>query len=35
VLVTALDGFELRATYDAETNLRLLQPQGADDHDAA
>ncbi len=27
VLVTALDGFELRATYDAETNLRLLQPR--------
>ena len=28
VLVTSLEGFELRATYDAETNLRLLQPQG-------
>lgn len=27
VLVTALEGFELRATYDAETNLRLLQPR--------
>ncbi len=35
VLVTALDGIELRATYDAETNLRLLQPHGAQDHDAA
>ncbi|WP_425265340.1 PCC domain-containing protein [Achromobacter agilis] len=35
VLVTALDGFELRATYDAETNLRLLQPHGAEDHDPA
>ena len=32
VLVTSLEGFELRATYDAETNLRLLQPQGMGDH---
>ena len=32
VLVTSLEGFELRATYDAETNLRLLQPQGTGDH---
>ncbi len=27
VLVTSLDGFELRVTYDPETNIPLLQPQ--------
>lgn len=27
VLVTSLEGFDLRASYDPETNLRLLQPQ--------
>ena len=26
-LVTTLDGFELRVTFDAETNIALLQPQ--------
>jgi predicted DNA-binding protein with PD1-like motif len=26
VLVTSLDGFELRVTYDPETNIPLLQP---------
>lgn len=26
VLVTSLDGFELRVAYDAETNIALLQP---------
>ncbi|WP_454676775.1 PCC domain-containing protein [Achromobacter marplatensis] len=35
VLVTSLEGFELRATYDAETNLRLLQPQGGGNHELA
>jgi predicted DNA-binding protein with PD1-like motif len=27
VLVTSLDGFELRETYDPETNISLLEPQ--------
>ncbi|MEO7400982.1 MAG: hypothetical protein ABIV07_09480, partial [Polaromonas sp.] len=27
-LVTALDGFELRVTYDAETNLSFFLPTG-------
>lgn len=27
VLVTSLDGFELRVTYDPETNIELLEPQ--------
>ncbi len=27
VLVTSLDGFELRQTFDPETNIPLLQPQ--------
>lgn len=27
VLVTSLDGFELRVTFDPETNIPLLQPQ--------
>lgn len=26
VLVTALEGFELRVAFDAETNIRLIQP---------
>ena len=32
VLVTALEGFELRVTFDAETNMALLQPQEVADH---
>ena len=27
VLVTVLEGFELRMTFDPETNMALLQPQ--------
>lgn len=31
VLVTSLDGFELRQAYDPETNITLLQPYKDDD----
>ncbi len=31
VLVTSLDGFELRVAYDAETNIPLLQPHEESD----
>jgi predicted DNA-binding protein with PD1-like motif len=31
VLVTSLDGFELRVTFDPETNIPLLQPQETSD----
>jgi len=33
VLVTALDGFELRQAYDPETNMQLLQPHEVIDND--
>lgn len=33
VLVTALEGFELRVTFDAETNMSLLQPQPLAHHE--
>ena len=33
VLVTSLDGFELRVAYDAETNISMFQPI-AESHDA-
>jgi predicted DNA-binding protein with PD1-like motif len=33
VLVTSLDGFELRETYDPETNISLLQPREEEDFD--
>lgn len=33
VLVTSLDGFELRVAYDSETNISLLQPQETTRHE--
>jgi len=33
VLVTSLDGFELRVAYDSETNISLLQPQQKAHHE--
>nr|WP_244424736.1 DNA-binding protein [Methylobacterium nodulans] len=33
VLVTSLDGFELRQAYDPETNIPLLQPYKDDTHE--
>jgi predicted DNA-binding protein with PD1-like motif len=33
VLVTSLDGFELRQAFDPETNIPLLRPQGRPRHD--
>jgi len=32
VLVTSLDGFELRVTFDPETNIPLIQPH-EENHD--
>jgi predicted DNA-binding protein with PD1-like motif len=34
VLVISLEGFELRASYDPETNIPLLQPREETSHDA-
>ena len=33
VLVTSLDGIDLRVAYDSETNISLLQPQKAARHE--
>jgi len=33
VLVTSLEGFELRVAFDSETNIPLLQPHAEVDHD--
>jgi predicted DNA-binding protein with PD1-like motif len=33
VLVTALHGFDLRVTFDPETNIPLIQPQQENDND--
>jgi predicted DNA-binding protein with PD1-like motif len=33
VLVTSLEGFELRQAYDEETRIPLLQPVEADKHE--
>lgn len=33
VLVTSLDGFELRVDFDAETNIPLLKPMSKESHD--